>query len=455
MGTEREVDVVVLGVGSGGEYAARRLALAGLTVAAVESRLVGGECPFFGCTPSKIMIRSARALSEARMADRIAGRVEIHPSLGPAADRIREANHGWEDDAHAGPLESAGVEILRGHGRLAGPGRVVVDTSDGAVGLVARRGVILNTGTSPNVPDVEGLEGTPYWTNRDVFHVEHAPDSLVVLGGGNIGCELAQTFARLGTQVTLLETAERVMGPEEPEASEVVTRVFRDEGIDVRTSVSVDRVSHGSTGFSVVVDGEELVAEQLLVATGRSPDLVDVGLETVGLDPEARTVEVDDRCRAAERLWAVGDITGRGAYTHMSLYQARIAVHDLLGDQDLRGEYHAVSHVTFTDPEVAAVGLTEAEAREQGLAVVVGRAELDGSPRGWIDMASGTIKVVADAGSGVVVGATVVAPHGGEVIGLLSTAVHARLTVPTLRQMHFAFPTFHRVIEKALADTGL
>lgn len=454
--TTHEVDAVVLGVGSGGELAASRLARAGLKVAAVESRLVGGECPFWGCTPSKLLIRSANALAEARVAARLSGRVEVvEPSLAPAAARIREAGHDWHDDAHAGPLVAKGVLLVRGRGRLDGPGRVRVETEAGPVLLVGRRGVVLNTGTSPGVPPVEGLAGTPYWTNREAVHLEEVPRSLAVLGGGNIGAELTQVLARMGTQVTLLEQGERILAAEEPEASAVVTQVFADEGVEVRTGVSVDRVAHDAGRFLLDVDGGRLEVERLLVAAGRSPNLGDVGLDTVGLDPEADAVEVDERCRAGERLWAVGDITGRGPFTHVSLYQGEIVVRDLLGEDGPWGEYHAVSRVTYTDPEVGSVGLTEARAREEGIDVAVGTAEVGSSSRGWIHEASGVVKVVADASSGVVVGATTVAPYGGEVLGLLSTAVHARLTVPVLKRMHLAYPTFHRVIGKALRDTGL
>lgn len=436
---QHEVDVVVLGVGAGGELVAHRLARAGLEVAAVESRLVGGECPFWGCTPSKLIIHEARGGS----------------TMERAAARIREANHDWHDDAHAGPLESEGVRLVRGHGRLDGPGRVVVTTDAGPVTLVARRGVVLDTGTAPAVPDVEGLAGTPFWTNREVVHTESAPGSLAVLGAGNIGVELAQAFARLGSRVTLLEMADRVLEAEEPEASAVLARVLREEGVDVRTGVSVDAVSHDNGRFTLTVDGEPVEADRLLVAAGRSPNLGDLGLETVGLDPSADAVEVDERCRAGERLWAVGDITGRGAFTHVSLYQGEVVVRDVLGEDGPWAEYHAVSRVTFTDPEVGQVGHTEASARSAGLSVVTGTAQIDPSPRGWITESTGVVTVVADSASGVLVGGTVVAPYGGEVLGLLSTAVHARLTVPHLRRMHFAYPTFHRVIEKALRDTGL
>jgi pyruvate/2-oxoglutarate dehydrogenase complex dihydrolipoamide dehydrogenase (E3) component len=438
-GVDAEVDVVVLGVGAGGELVARRLAQAGLRVAAVESRLVGGECPFHGCTPSKLLLHSAHTSR----------------SLLEAAGRVREATHDWHDDGHAGPLEDDGVQVVRGHGRLDGPGRVRVQTPDGPVVLVGRRGVVLDTGTRPAVPDVEGLAATPYWTNREAVRAETAPRRLAVLGGGNIGVELAQAFSRCGSQVVLLETADRLLVAEEPEASAALTRALRDEGVDVRTGTDVQRVAHESGRFVLVLGDGVLEADELLVATGRTPNLENVGLASVGLDPTADTVEVDERCRAGERLWAVGDITGRGAFTHVSLYQGELVVRDVLGEDGPWGEYHAVARVTYTQPEVAQVGLTESEAREAGHAVVTGTVEVDDSPRGWIAEASGVVKVVADAGTGVLLGGTVVAPYGGEVLGLLSTAVHARLTVPDLARMHFAYPTFHRVVRDALRHTGL
>ena len=227
----------------------------------------------------------------------------------------------------------------------------------------------------------------------------------------------------------------------------------RRPGLLARNAVKAALRAHFEAGGFVEVE-----AERLLVATGRSPNLADVGLETVGLDPHAPQVDVDERCRAAERLWAVGDITGEGPFTHVSLYQAALVVRDVLHDGsegEPWGEYHAVSHVTFTDPEVGAVGMTEKQARDAGHTVVVGVVDVKDSSRGWVDEAEGVVKVVADADTGVLLGGTVVAPYGGEVLGLLTTAVHARLTVPTLRGMHFAYPTFHRVIEKALRRTGL
>ena len=446
-----QVDVVVLGLGPGGEYAARKLAEAGLSVVGVEKALVGGECPFWGCTPSKLMVRPADLLAEARRVPDLAGEVDVRPDWSLVAARIREANHGWTDHHHAGPLEEAGVRILRGHGRLDGPGRVRVDTEGGPVVLEAARGVVLNTGTEPARLPIDGLAATPYWTNREVMRAETVPETLVVVGGGPNGVELAQAFARFGARVTLLESEDRILSAEEPEASACVTAVLRDEGIDVRLGVEVERVAHDGR-FTVTVDGADLVADQLLVVAGRSNNIADIGLETVGLDPEARTVDVDDRSRAGERLWAVGDITGHGAFTHVSRYQAFLTVADVLGTEDVRGEFHAVSRVTFTDPEVGSVGLTEAAARDQGLRVAVATAEIERSSRGWIHGpgTTGVVKLVSDLDRDVLVGATVVAPYGGEVLGMLVTAVHAAVPLPVLRRMHFAYPTFHRTVQVAL-----
>jgi pyruvate/2-oxoglutarate dehydrogenase complex dihydrolipoamide dehydrogenase (E3) component len=453
--TTVDCDVVVLGLGPGGEHAARKLGEAGLDVVGVDEALVGGECPFWGCTPSKLMVRPADLIAEVHRADRLAGEARVRPDWSLVAARIREANHDWTDGQHVEPLEDAGVRIVRGHGRLDGPGVVRVEKDGVTTVLRASRGVLLNTGTEPLRPPIDGLEHTPYWTNREAMEVTEVPDRLVVVGGGPNGLELAQVFARYGARVTLLEASGRIAASEEPEASEVLTTVFRDEEVDVRADAKVARVDHDGE-FRLRVGDDTISADQLLVAVGRSTNLGDVGLETVGLDPEASTIEIDGHMRAGERLWAVGDITGKGALTHVSRYQASGAVADILGQDGPPADYRAVSRVTFTDPELAAVGMTEQQARDAGLAVRVGLAQVERSARGWLHGpgTTGIVKVVEDADRGVLVGATVVAPYGGEVIGMLVTAVHGEVPVARLRTMHYAYPTFHRSIEAALKRLG-
>jgi len=454
--TNGDVDVVVLGLGAGGELAAARLAEAGLRVVAVERGLVGGECPFAGCTPSKLAIRAADLLAESRRAVALAGDVDVRPDWSRVAARIREANHDWDDASHVRPLEDAGVTVVRGHGRLDGPGWVVVESADQRRVYVAARGVVLDTGTDPDAPPIDGLDATPYWTNREVVRVTELPDSLAVVGAGPIGVELAQVFARFGVAVTLLETADRILGGEEPEAGAVVATSLAADGVDVRTGVEIRRVDHDGR-FRIATDGGDLDPEALLVATGRRPNLDDLGLHTVGLDPSAGHLATDERMRAGERLWAIGDITGVGEYTHLSLYQAGVAVRDILGEEGPWADYRALSRVTFCDPEVGGVGVTEQQAREAGLDVRVGRADLAGAARGWIHGSGGDglVKLVADAARGVLVGGSAVGPCGGEVMGLLAAAVHAEVPVETLRRMHFAYPTFHRAVLGALNDLDL
>lgn len=450
-----EVDVVVIGLGPGGEHLAASLAQAGLSVVGVDRRLVGGECPYYGCVPSKMMIRAADALAEARRVADLGGTASAEPDWTPVADRIRdEATDDWDDRVAVERLEKSGARFVRGHGRLAGPGRVVVDTADGPVELTARRGVVLNTGTEPAVPPIEGLAETPFLTNRDGVALRELPASLVVLGGGAIGCELAQVFSRFGVDVTVVEAGERILGPEEPEASAVVQAALEAEGITFRTGASARSVTYDGAVHVALSDGTTVAAERLLVATGRTSNLRDVGLDTLGLDPAARALEVDERMRVADGVWAIGDITGKGAFTHVSMYQADVAIRDLTGADGPWADYRAVSRVTFTDPEVGSVGMSEQQARAAGLSVATATTKVEESSRGWIHKVGnqGVIKLVADTDRGVLVGATCAGPAGGEVLGMLVAAVHAEIPVATLRTMHFAYPTFHRAIDAALAD---
>jgi pyruvate/2-oxoglutarate dehydrogenase complex dihydrolipoamide dehydrogenase (E3) component len=453
MADATNVDVVVIGLGPGGEFLAGQVAKAGLKVLAVDRRLVGGECPYYGCIPSKMIVHAADAIATARRVPEFGGTVEVTPDYGPVHARIRdEATTDWDDQIAVDRLKDAGAEVVHGEARIVGPKRVEV----GGVTYEASKGVVLNTGTEPAAPPIEGLADTPYWTNRDVLRAEELPSSMIVIGGGPIGAELAQGFTRFGVKVTVLEVAARLLGPIEPEAAKVVADTFAAEGIQVLTGVKIAKVAYAEGQFSVEVDDQTLHADKLLVAAGRRPNLPDLGLETVGLDPSARSVDTDERMRAngadGGGLWAIGDITGKGAFTHMSMYQAAIAARDILGQDGPPAAYHAVPHVTFTDPEVGGVGMTEKQARDAGVTVRVGTTDLASSTRGWIAKATGLIKVVEDADRGVLVGATVVGPSGGEIISMLATAVHAEVPTDTLRSMIYAYPTFHRAVESALAD---
>jgi pyruvate/2-oxoglutarate dehydrogenase complex dihydrolipoamide dehydrogenase (E3) component len=445
---------VVVGLSPGGEDVAGRLAEAGLAVAGVEARLVGGECPYWGCVPSKMMIRAADLLAEGRRIPGMAGSSTVTPDWAPVAHRIRaEATDNWDDTVAADRFTGKGGRLFRGYGRISAPGEVTVS---GEV-LRARRGIVIATGTAPDIPPIPGLAGTPYWTNHEAIETEQAPESIVVLGGGTIGAELAQVFARFGSRVTVVEAVSRLLPLEEPESGALIAEVFGRDGIDVQAGSRAERVSHDGDAFTVsLAGGRDVTGERLLVATGRSADLGSLGAAAVGIDEQAKVISVDAHLRAAPGVWALGDVVGKGAFTHMSMYHADIIVADILGEEHHPAEYHAVPRVTFTDPEIGGVGLTEARAREQGIAVRVGSYQIPSATRGWIHKAGndGFIKLVEDAERSVLVGATSVGPAGGEVLSMLTLAVHAAVPTERLREMIYAYPTFHRAVEDALRDLG-
>lgn len=448
-----QVDVVVIGMGPGGEDLAERLAEMHLDVIGIDQRLVGGECPYFGCVPSKMMIRAGNALAEGRRIPGLAGDSRVMADWAPVAARIRnEATDDWNDQVAVDRFEGKGGRFVRGHGRLTGPKTVAVGDRE----FEARRAIVLNTGTDPAIPPIPGLAGTPLWTNREAIQATEAPASLIVLGGGAIGVELAQVFSRFGSHVTVVEAAPQLVPFEEPEAAALLADVFAHDGIDLRVGVSASGVRHDGTGFSVdLADGNTLHAEKLLVATGRKLDLAGVGLDTIGVDVTARAVPVDTRMRVAPGVWAIGDMTGKGGFTHVSMYQAEIAMADILGVEGVTAaEYDAMPRVTFTDPEIGSVGMTQAQATKAGIKVLVGRTALPSTARGWIHGPGndGLIKLIGDADRGVLVGGTTVGPSGGEMLSALVVAVHAAVPLERLRSMIYAYPTFHRGILDAVKD---
>ncbi len=449
-----DVDAVVLGMGPGGEDIAGNLASAGLSVIGIDGRLVGGECPYWGCIPSKMIVRAGQLLAEARRVDGTAGSATVVPDWTPVAARLREATDGWDDRVAVERFTGKGGTFVRGRGRMVDRNVVEVDGQR----FRASRAVVVATGAAPSVPPVDGLVDTPFWTNRDVVEATTLPRSLVVLGGGAIGAELAQALARFGVLVTVVEAAGRLLPPEEPATSALITDVFRREGITVITGVGAAAVSYDGDGFHVqLADGRVLSAERLLVATGRRVELDEIGAGVLGVDPStARALPVDDRLRVADGVWAVGDVTGKGAFTHVAMYQSAIATADILGRVHHAADYTGLPRVTFTDPEIGSVGSTEAAAREHGLDVAVGRVDLADTTRGWLHGPGGDgfIQVVADRSRGVLVGATTIGPSGGEVLGLLAMAVHLRTPIAELRTAIYAYPTFHRGIEQVLRDLG-
>jgi pyruvate/2-oxoglutarate dehydrogenase complex dihydrolipoamide dehydrogenase (E3) component len=449
-----DADVIVLGVGTCGEDLSLRLLGAGLKVVGIEAALVGGECPYWACLPSKMMIRAAGALQEARRIDGLAGRAEVTPDWAPVAARVRtEATGDWDDSIAVKRFEERGGRLVHGYGKLTGPRSVAVEDRR----IRARVGIVIATGSVPAIPLIPGLDTVDFWTTRDAIKVESLPKSMVVIGGGVAGCELGQVMARFGVQVDVVEAGPRLLPAEEPEASQAVEAAFAAENIGVYTNAPVERVESRNGSIAVwLPGGKVLEGERLLVATGRTVELKDLGLESAGLDSKARFIQVDEHMRAADGIWAMGDVTGKGMATHVALYQSAIVAAGILGEENHPpAQYDALPRATFTDPEVGGVGVTEAEALASERDVVVVVKRLPSTFRGWLHRSDGGfIKLIADRKSGVLVGATAVGPRGGEMLGFLTLAVHARVPLTDLRSMVYAFPTFFGGIGEALGAYG-
>lgn len=444
-----QVDVVVLGMGVGGEQVGGDLADAGLSVVGIEANLLGGECPYWACIPSKMMLRAGELLAEGRRVPGMAGSATVTPEWKPVARRIREeATTGWDDEAAVDRFVGRGGRFVRGRGRITAPGEVTVADEV----FRASKGIVIAAGTRAAVPPIPGIEGTSYWTNHEAIETESVPGSLVVLGGGPVGVELAQVFARFGAEVTIVEMADRLLPAEEPQAAETLRQALERDGIDVRTGAKATGVDQDGN-FTVTLDsGERVHGERLLVATGRRADLAALGTSNADIDDSAAWIPVDEHLRAAPGVWAVGDITGKGLFTHVAVYQGEIAADDILGKDVPGADYTAMPRGVFTDPEVGGVGRTESEARDDGISVRTATGGL--SARGFVHGAGGAglIKLVADAERDVLVGACSVGPAGGEVLGLLTLAVYEQVPIDRLRRMIYAYPTFHRAVHDALGE---
>jgi pyruvate/2-oxoglutarate dehydrogenase complex dihydrolipoamide dehydrogenase (E3) component len=459
MSEVREVDVVVLGAGPAGEVIAGRLGARDVEVAIVEDRLVGGECSFWGCMPSKALLRPAQALAEARRVPGAREAVTGDLDVVAALERRTEVVHGWDDEHQLPWLEERGVMLVRGHGHLAG--KLVVHVGD--VILRARRAVVVAVGTAPAIPPVDGLAEVDPWTNRDASQAREVPESLVVLGGGPVGCELAQAFATLGARVTLLEREDHLLGRDEPFAAELVGEGLRAAGVDVRCSVVAERVSRDRSSGRVTVATSahgEVEAAEILVASGRRHLTEELGLESIGVEPHGGPVEVGDDLRVAghEWLYVVGDANGQSLLTHEGKHQARLAADQICGDADARlRDTGPPPRVTFTEPQVAAVGHTEASAREAGLHVRVVEVSTDGTAGASFHGkgTGGRSRLVVDEDRRVVVGATFVGVDVAEWLHAATIAVVGQVPLDDLWHAIPAFPTRSEVWLNLLQAYGL
>ncbi|HEU4970693.1 MAG TPA: NAD(P)/FAD-dependent oxidoreductase, partial [Gaiellaceae bacterium] len=409
----------------------------------VERELAGGECSYYACLPTKTLLRPTEVLVAARLApgaaEAITGEIDI--------ERVHwwrdQVTDGRDDSWHAGWLEEQNADLVRGDARVSRPGVVAVGERE-----LEYDELVVATGSHPAVPELAGLEDVDYWTNRDAVWASEVPASLVVLGGGPVGCELAQFFGRLGSDVTIVEHHEHLLARVDAEAGKLLAERFAEDGIRIVVGSRVTRVERAGTGLRVSLEeGDALEAERLLVATGRQPNVAGIGLEEIGVEITRAGVKVDDRLRAAEGIWAIGDAAGIGLLTHLGKYQARVAAANIAG-RDVRADYRAVPAAVFTDPQVASVGRTD------GDGVVTGRYEIAGGRLSTYERPKrpGLVKVAADRDDRVLVGAVAVGPEAGEWLGQLTLAVRARVPIDVLLDTIQPYPTFSEAIFGALLE---
>ena len=447
--------MIVIGAGPAGEVVAGRLADNGLSVAICEQELVGGECSFYACMPSKALVRPGELVGEA-------GRV---PGVQLASDAVNaraalarrdEVIHDRDDSGMLPWLEERGIELIRERARFEGERRVAAGDDT----LLARKAVVVATGSVASLPPIDGLAEAEPWTNREGTTAKVVPESLLIIGGGPVGCELAQAWRSLGSEVALLEVAERVLANEEEFAAEQVTAALRDDGVKLRTEVEILAVARDDARFHVTLgDGETIETNELMVAAGRKPRTSDLGVETLGLEPGA-ALSVDDRLAVDghEWLYAIGDVNGRALLTHSGKYQARVAADVILG-RDARAATDASGppRVTFTDPQIAAVGLTLAAAEDAGINARAVDVTTSGNAGGSFHgrNTEGTSRLVVDEDRRVLVGATFVGYQTAEMLHAATIAITAKVSLDELWNAIPVFPTRTEVWLRLLEEYGL
>jgi dihydrolipoamide dehydrogenase len=440
-------DAIVIGAGPAGEVAVSRLAAQGLRVALVERELVGGECAYWACIPSKALLRPPEASAEAR---RVPGLDEPGHRWSEIVAYRDYMTRSLDDSGAVRGYEDEGVRVHKGEARFTAPGRIEVAGDE----LEAER-IVIATGSESTLPPIDGLAEAGYWTNREATQLREVPADVVVLGGGPVGIELGQMLRRYGAAVTIVQSGERLIDREDPAVGELIAAGLRHDGIELRLGRRATGVRReGGRRVIELDDGSKLAAGRLLIATGRRPRSDGLGLEAVGVEPDTRgAITVDERCRAGAGLWAVGDVTGVSLFTHVGKYQARIAAADISG-REVRADYRSIPRVVFSDPEIAAVGLTGEQAREKGIDIVEGRADLMSIARTEIYGVGigGQLGVLADRERGVLLGAWAVGPLAGEWIHQAVLAIKTETPVEILRDTVAQFPTFSEAYLGALED---
>jgi pyruvate/2-oxoglutarate dehydrogenase complex dihydrolipoamide dehydrogenase (E3) component len=437
--------VVVLGAGSSGEHfvGALRALDPDVEIAVVERELAGGECSYYACIPTKTLLRSPEVLAAARLApgasEAVTGEID--------AERVfwwrDQVTDGRDDSWHAGWLEGEKAELVRGDARVLRPGVVAVGDRE-----IEYENLVVATGSSPAVPHLDGIEDVEVWTNRAAVWAGEIPDSLVILGGGPVGAEMAQFFRRMGSRVTIVDPNERLLSRLDPEAGDLLGLAFGNEGIDLRFEVHAERVEATASGLRIHLDsGEVLKASRLLVATGRRPNTHGFGLEQLDIELTPRGVKVDERMSAGDGVWAIGDVAGVALLTHVGKYQARVAAANIAGGV-VTADYRAIPAAVFTDPQIASVG------RTVGDGLVTASYRIEGGRLSTYERPRrpGLVKLAADRDRRVLVGAVAAGPESGEWLGQLTLAVRAAVPIEVLLDTIQPYPTFSEAIFSALRE---